>query len=206
MAAVRVGEEECMRRQLVAAATATAVTISAWPAIAVETNRADAMLRAVEDQMRVAAPLRADGELTVASPDGTQRSPVILVYRPGKNGTDLYLELKGDGGKALILADGAQAFRLSAGASKPEPFPPDAALADSEFAREDLEPFHVKLSGQPQISDENGTSMTVTLVPKPSQYSLEVFTFDTERKLPIKTLYYRDTVNNMVKMRRDSDY
>jgi len=195
-----------MCRWIAAALVAVSVTVAGLPATAIDTNRADAMLRAVENQMRVAAPLRADGELTVASPDGTQRTPIILVYRPGKTGTDVYVELKRDGSKALILSDGAQAFRLPAGGSKAESFPPDATLADSEFAREDLEPFHVKPGGQPQISDENGASMTVTLVPKPSQYSLQVFTFDTERKLPIKTLYYRDTVNNMVKMRRDNDY
>jgi len=193
-----------MRRGLLAVLAALAATVS--PAGAVDTNRAEAMLRAVEGQMRVAAPLRADGELVVTSPDGTQRTPIILIYRPGKNGTDVYVELKRDGSKALILADGAEAYRLASGASKAEPFPPDAALADSDFLREDLEPFHVRLGGQAQISDENGTSMTVMFVPKPSQYSLLVHTLDTDRKVPLKTLYYRDTVNNMVKMQRNNDY
>lgn len=196
-----------MYRWLVTAAlAATAMAALGLPAAAVETDRAETTLRAVAAEMRVAAPLRADGELTVASPEATQRTPVILLYRPGKNGTDLYIELKRDGSKALILSDGAQAFRLPTGAAKAEPFAPDAALADSEFTREDLEPFHVNVDGQAQISDENGNSITITLVPKPSQYSLEVFTFDTQRKLPLKTLYYRDTVNNMIKMRRDNDY
>lgn len=195
-----------MRRGLLVALVVTVATSLATPVAAVDTGGLDAMLRGVEDELRVTAPLRADGELTVASPDGTQHSPLILLYRPGKNGTDLYIELRRDGSKGLILSDGAQAFQLRAGAGKAEPFPPDGALADSEFLREDLEPFHVKNRGDARISDESATRLTVSLVPKPSQYSLLVLTLDTERKVPIKTLYYRDTLNNLVKMRRDDGY
>jgi Outer membrane lipoprotein-sorting protein len=166
----------------------------------------NALLKSVADEARVTTPLRADGDLTVSSPDGTHRHQVILLYRPGKSGSDLYIEARNDGTKVLILSDGAQAFLLKKGESKPQPFPPDATLLGSEFSREDLEPFHTSNIKDARISDENPPRMTVSIVSKPSQYVLEVATLDTERKVPLKTLYYRDTVNNLVKMERDQDY
>ncbi|HVN87956.1 MAG TPA: outer membrane lipoprotein-sorting protein [Candidatus Binatia bacterium] len=171
-----------------------------------DSNRADVIMRAAEDQIRIATALRGDGELTVESPENSVRSPVVVIYRPGKAGVDVYIELKRDGTKALILDNGERAFRLGAGASAAEPFGGDLAFAESEFTREDLQPFRAAEVTQAQISDESSARVTITYVPKPSQYSLKVVTVDAERKLPLKTLYYRDTTNNMVKMRRDNNY
>src|SRR5262249_28327370 len=53
----------------------------------------------------------------------------------------------------------------------------------------------------------SANELTVTLFPgKTSQYSLVVTTFDRDKKVPIKTLYYQDTLNNLVKMQRATDY
>jgi len=187
------------------AAVAT-LALVASPAVAGSGDELKSLLQGVEAQARVSSPLRADGELTVASPDETHHYPLALLYRPGANGNDLYLELGDGGGKALILGDGAKAFRLDAGATQPSSFPPDAALVSSEFAREDLESFRVADFRDARISDDNPQRMTVSLVPKHSQYVLLVMTIDKQRKVPLKVLYYRDTVNNLVKMQRDEDY
>ncbi len=191
-------------RSWVIGATAIA-TLVACRAAAQDTGRLPTLLRAVEEETRVTSPLRADGELTVASPEETHRFPAILLYRPGNAGTDLYIELGNDGGKALILNDGAQAFRLAKGATQAQPFPADAALVDSEFAREDLQPLRTANFADTRISDEGAGRMTVSIAPKASPYCLLVVTIDTERKIPLKIMYYQQTPNNLVKMQRNSD-
>jgi hypothetical protein len=193
-----------MRSWMVVAMVAPALIASR--AVAESGDELKSLLQAVEAETRVSSPLRADGELTVASPDETHNYPIALLYRPGTDDNDLYLELGNGGGKALILTNGAKAFRLDAGAKEAAPFPPDAPLVSSEFAREDLESFRVADFRDARISDDSPRRMTVSLVPKRSQYILLVMTIDKERKVPLKVLYYRDTVNNLVKMQRDEDY
>ncbi|MBI4514742.1 MAG: outer membrane lipoprotein-sorting protein [Deltaproteobacteria bacterium] len=169
-------------------------------------DRVAALLRAVEAAVQPATALRADGELTVASPEQTLSYPLILLSRPGRHASELYFELGHNGGKALVLEGGARSLRLAAGASRPEPFPADAAWAGSEFSREDLQPFRAAAFGDVRISDESATRITLALVPKASQYCLLVMTIDLERKVPLKILYYRGTLNNLVKMQRDGDH
>ena len=47
---------------------------------------------------------------------------------------------------------------------------------------------------------------TVSFDPRDSQYSLEVITFDGEKRVPIKVMSYKDTLNNLLKMRRESGH
>lgn len=160
-------------------------------------------LRGVETANAIAMPLRGDGNLDVVSPEATQHYPLALILRPP---ADLYVDLQ-NGMKALVPATGDAAYLLKPGATKADTFPPDAALAGSDFTREDLEPFRLAHYQDWRISDESAGEVTVTLFPQAaSQYTLVVITFDAEKRLPLKTLYYRDTLSNLVKMRRDSDY
>src|ERR1700687_3479294 len=162
-------------------------------------------LRSVEAATQVTAPLRGDGQFEVQTAEGTRRDQVAVIVRPP---VDTYIELRQQGIKALLPGDGGAAYRYKVGAAKAEVFPLDATFADSDFAREDLEPFRLSRYSGWRISDETGAEIIVTLFPiaKASQYSLVVTTFDREKKVPLKTLYYRDTLNHLVKMRRDSDY
>jgi hypothetical protein len=160
-------------------------------------------LHSVEQATQVAAPLRGDGEFEVTSVNGTRRDQVAVIVRPP---ADTYIDLRQEGVKALIPGSGDQAHRLTKGAGKAEPFPADATFADSDFVREDLEPFRMARYKDAHISDETQSDVTVTLFPAKSQYSLQVITFDREKKVPVRILYYRDTLNNLVKMRRDEGH
>jgi len=160
-------------------------------------------LHSVEETAQLAGALRGDGEFTVTGSSGTRRDQVVMLLRPV---ADSYIELHQEGTKALLTGSGDQAYRFTNGAAKAEPFPPDAAFADSDFTREDLEPFRTERYKGARISDETGAEVTVTLFPGTSQYSLVVATFDREKKVPVKILYYRDTLNNLVKMRQDSGH
>jgi len=157
-------------------------------------------LHSAEETAQLAAALRADGELEVISASGPRRDQVAILLRPV---AETYIELHTEGTKALLTDRLDQAYLLTKGASKAVPFAQDAPFADSDFTREDLEPFRTARYKDGRISDETGAEVTVTLFPGTSQYSLVVITFDREKKVPVKVLYYKDTLNNLVKMRRD---
>jgi hypothetical protein len=164
-------------------------------------------LRDCEAATHVNAPLRGDGQLEVttlggAPPSSTTRSAAVVIVRPL---ADVYMELREPGFKAVLLSQG-KAYRVAAGAANAEAFAADALLGESNFTREDLQPFQVARYKGWRISDENANEVTVMLFPTSPPYSLVVITFDREKRVPLKTLYYRDTVNNLVKMRRDNNY
>lgn len=158
-------------------------------------------LRGAEEAAQTTVALRGDGQVEVASPEATRRDQVALVVRPP---ADTFIELQQEAIKAVLL--GNEAFRVKAGETKPEKFPLDGSLDDSDFTREDLEPFRLSHYRDARISDDSSTEVMVTLFPKDSQYSLVVITFDRQKKVPLKIQYYRDTVSNLVKMQRDGDY
>jgi len=159
-------------------------------------------LRTVEETTAVPSPLRADGQIEVVTAEGTKRAAVALIVRPP---ADSYIELQQTGPKAILLGQ-EQAYLLKDSSGKAVEFAADASFADSDFTREDLEPFRLARYSAWRISDETGNEVTVTLYPKTSQYSLVVTTFDREKNVPLKTLYYRETLNNLEKMRRDNAY
>jgi len=168
-----------------------------------DTENLQQFLHRAEEATAVPVPLRADGELTVTTPDGSRRTAVAMIIRPT---ADTYIELKDPPTKAVLLGDKDQAYVVEKDAAKAADMALSATFADSDFTREDLEPFRLARYKDWRISDESSGEITVTLFPKTSQYSLVVITFDREKAMPLKTLYYKDTLNNLVKMRRDGDY
>ena len=186
----------------------TTVLATLLLAVTVSTARADMeslkeFLHSAEETAQLSAALRADGDFAVTSATGMRHDQVVILLRPV---ADTYIELRQEGTKALITGSGEQAYVLKRGASKAEPFAADATFADSDFTREDLEPFHMARYKDGRISDETGAEITVTLFPGTSEYSLVVVTFDREKKVPVKVLYYKDTLSNLVKMRQDSGH
>jgi len=167
-----------------------------------EVANLEQFLRDCEAAAHVVVPLRGDGTLEVAGPNGTTRRPAVVIVRPPH---DLYVELRDPTLKAVLPNQGA-AYQVTAGSAKATAFAPEAMLADSDFARVDLDPFQLSRYKGWRISDESGNEVTVMLFPAGPPYALEVITFDREKLLPVKTLYYRDTLNNLVKIRRDGNF
>lgn len=162
----------------------------------------NSFLPEMEDAAKPNVTLRGDGTLTTTNPDGTHRDQILIIHREGN---DLYIETK-DGTKAVLLQGGSNASIAMPQAKDASPFAPDAPLAGSEFTREDLQPFAAGRYKTPRIVDQGPQQVQVALFPLQSQYSMVVITFDREKKVPVKTMYYQQTLNNLVKMRRDSDH
>lgn len=148
------------------------------------------------------ATVRGDGELVTTSPDGTSRARVVVLQRPSG---DLYVEVQPPDAQALLLANGSALLSPRPGAA-PVAFANDAALAGSEFSREDLEPFDAGRYGSPTIVDRSPAQTTVSLDPHDSQYSLVVVTFDREKQVPVKVMSYKDTLSHLLRMRRENGH
>lgn len=163
----------------------------------------NSFLPEMEEVAKPNVTLRADGTLTTANPDGTHSDQILMVHREGN---DLLIELK-QGTKALLLKGGEEAYIAMAGVKEATRFAPDADFAGSELTREDLQPFVAsRYNKTPRIVDQTAQLVQVALFPLQSQYSMVVITFDREKKVPIKEMYYQKTLNNLVKMRRDSNH
>ncbi len=179
-----------------------------WMCLSCSAARADMdslqqFLRSVEEAMEVTVPLRGDGTIEVNSGATTRRDEVAVVLRPP---ADSYWERRQDGSKWLFLDGGEHAYRFTKGAATAEDFRADAAFADTDFTREDLQPFRAARYKGARVADDAASELTVILVPSDSEYSLLVITFDRQKQVPLKTLYYRETLNNVVKMRRDGSH
>jgi hypothetical protein len=160
-------------------------------------------LAAASAATRPTAPLRADGTLVTTSPDGEVRDQIAIVRRP--NG-DAYLELRTAGARALVLGNGTTAVLIPGKGKSREAFALDASFGGSEFTREDLRPFNLENYRSPTIVDRRDGEVTVSLTPRDSQYTLQVITFDTEKKVPLLAKNYKDTISNLVKMRRSRNF
>jgi hypothetical protein len=160
-------------------------------------------LAAASEASKPNAPIRGSGTLVTTSPDGTSTQQIVVAQRP--NG-DLVLAVQPPGARALLPAQGDAVLSPAAGTAA-APFALDASFAGSEFSREDLMPFTLSRFGSPTIVDRNGSETTVSLDPKkPTQYSLVVITFDRDKKAPVKVMVYKDTLSNLLRMRRDGDF
>jgi hypothetical protein len=154
------------------------------------------LLAGVAASARFAAPLRADVRIA-CTPACTAARAVFL-----GRGDDLYVEVK-DGPRALVrprevhVAEGGS-VRTAA---------PGRAVADTPILLEDLAVFTAAALRVPQISDDGPGGVVVMGAPaSASAYALLVHTIDRERRTIVKTQYYRDSVSNLVKRRRDGAF
>jgi hypothetical protein len=161
------------------------------------------LLPEMEQAARPAVPLRADGELAVTTPENTRREQIVMLQR--ENG-DLYIELRPAQLKYLILEGGKRAVAHTPGAKEAGALADGATLDGSDFTREDLRPFAVAQYHTPRIVDQSAGEVQIALFPQKSQYSMVVITFDRQKRVPIKHMYYQETLSNLVKMRRDQGH
>jgi hypothetical protein len=153
-----------------------------------------------------------DVKTLVATVERTARCPVPVHADVGSDRGPGFVLLAWHDVVRLELSDGtrvlarrAKAIAWSKGHLRrldPTARPPGLPLAV-----EDLVPFDADRLRMPQISDESPAGVVVTAAPsRRSSHVLLVFTIDPERAVITKTQFYRDTINNMVALRRDGDF
>jgi hypothetical protein len=114
----------------------------------------------------------------------------------------VYVEVK-DGPRALVRPGRT----LVAGNDPPAEAPLDARLADTGVLLWELAPFRADALAVPQISDDGPGGLVVTGAPAtPAPYVLLVYTIDRERRTIPRTQYYRGSIGNLARMRRNEGF
>lgn len=158
-------------------------------------ERLPELLQGVATNARFDAPARADVriECTGCKAGGAQ---VAIVGR----GEALYVEVK-DGMRALVrpgdvlVARDGKAVKADVG----------QALADTDVLLEDLAVFTPASLKTPQVSDDGPAGVVVTAAPAfPSSWVLVVHTIDADQHAIVRSLRYRDAVNNLAATQRNS--
>jgi hypothetical protein len=171
-------------------------------AAAAESQDLATFMKAADEAAAPAATARADGTIVSDTLEGKKEDQIVLLVRPNK---DVYIELHQSGVRALLKGDGSGAQIAEKGAA-PADFPQTEVFASSDFTGEDLLPFRASHYNSATIVYRDANQLAVQLNPLKSQYSLTLITFDPSKKAPIKALFYKDTLNNLLKMRLDGDH
>jgi hypothetical protein len=171
------------------------------------TSFADAvgeMMVAADAQTKLTTPLRGEGEAAIDGMQGKKQEKIVVVERPGGAGPDVYVELQTAKQRFLLLGSG-ETFAAKDG--KVAKAALDSPIDGTSFTVEDLFPFWSKRCGTMRVADTQSNQLTLTCEPPKgrSQYPLVVYKFDRDKAVPVQVLYYKDTLSNLVKMRRNSD-
>lgn len=154
------------------------------------------LLKAVAANARFDTPVRADVRLECTGCKASGAQVTLLGH-----GESLYVEVK-DGMRALVRPDevyvarGGKAAKADVGQT----------LADTDVLLEDLAVFTPAALKTPQVSDDGPAGVVVTAAPAfPSAWVLVVHTIDPEQHAIVRSLRYRDAVNNLAATQRNSN-
>jgi len=148
---------------------------------------------------------KVEAEVTIRESDGTTRK-AHLEIDPAGGGTTVF-EQADIGWKSqtpLAWQDGKAVVKTGAPSTK---IGIDDPLAASDLRGIDFFPFWKTDYTKAFTSDENTLEQTVSLFADPGRpYSLYVITFDKAKLMPRMIKFYRDSLNNLVRIRTDKDW
>jgi hypothetical protein len=153
------------------------------------------LLAVVAHDARFAMPTRADARITRGTVE--PETNAVLLGR----GHTLYVEAPAT---RALLHPGKIVVRQEGRVVRAKPGVP---LPGTDLLLEDLVPFSGHLLQVPQINDDGPAGVVVSGAPVgPSAYALLVLTIDREQAVVVRTQYYRDSISNLVRVRRDDAF
>ncbi len=189
------------KSRLTIALLAAAVAIFATKAPA---NISDltAFIQRAEKMAQLNRALRADVRVTRA--DGSHDTAVILAD-PGRGRA--FVAVESDGFRALSPLDWKPGTAIAKSGAARGAHGADDPLGALGLRAADLFPAWAHDYATAFISDETTQEKTVTIYGKKEfPYILFVVTFDKERLVPTLIKYYRERLNNLVRLRKDESY
>jgi hypothetical protein len=161
-------------------------------------------LAEVERACRFDAPAGADVRIRVKEQGGSKRSYEGTVVAAGDN---LYLELREPSLRVLARGTDSQVLLTTSGSGGgPRQVSGDDPIGSTTLVPNDFRPFRAAVQRNPQITSETKREMLVTGAPAgASPYVLLVYLLDRERRVPTRVQYYQGTINNLVRIRRDTE-
>jgi hypothetical protein len=173
-------------------------------ALATDGNGLRLLMLSAQDMNTPQTLLRADATIEVDAPQGKKSTAATMLFGPGKEAR-WYIQVRDPALRALVL--GSDRKVLERTGTITETVPIGAPVDALGFAYEDLSRFVVDDYKTWQITDESADKILVGMYPTvESAYVYRAYTFDKEKTVPTKVQFYARTLNNLAKLRVDSDH
>ena len=181
-----------------------ALVLSTTTARAIDSESLRLLLLGAQDMNTPQTVWRADVTIALETYKGPRTTQAIAFFVPGKEAR-WYFQLKEPALAALVLGTERTVMQRTDGTIKTVAI--GEPIADLGFAYEDLSRFVADDFKLWQITDENPDTVLAGGHPAvESAYVYRAYTFDKTRTIPLKVQFYAKTLNNLVKLRLDSDH
>jgi hypothetical protein len=148
---------------------------------------------------------KVEADVTIRESDGSEKK-AHLVIDPAGGGTAI-LDRADTGWKSETPLGWKEGKATASAGGSSSKITVDDTLAGSDLRGIDFFPFWKTDYSKAFTSDENTMEQTVSLyADKGRPYSLYVITFDKTKLMPRMIKYYKDTFNNLVRIRTDKDW
>ncbi|MCC6850043.1 MAG: outer membrane lipoprotein-sorting protein [Deltaproteobacteria bacterium] len=183
---------------------ALGVLVCATSARALDGASLRLLLLGAQDMNTPQTTMRADIAIALETYKGPRTTRAIAFFAPGKDAR-WYLQLKEPALEALVRGAERTVMVRSGGTIKTEAI--GAPIADFGISYEDLSRFVADDFKLWQIADESTDVVLAGGHPQvESAYVYRAYTFDKGRTIPLKVQFYAKTLNNLVKLRMDSNH
>ena len=173
-------------------------------ALALDSESLRLLLLGAQDNNTPQTTMRADITIALETHKGPRTTEAIAFFAPGKEAR-WYVQLKEPVLAALVLGSDRKVMQRSGGSIKTTSI--GEVIDDLGFSYEDLSRFVVDDFKLWQIADESTDVVLAGGHPQvESAYVYRAYTLDKGRSLPLKVQFYAKTLNNLVKLRTDSDH
>ena len=178
--------------------------LTASSARALDSDSLRLLLLGAQDMNTPQALMRADIAIALETYKGRRTTRAIAFFAPGKDAR-WYFQLEDPALAALVRGAERKVMQRSGGSIKTAAI--GEPIADLGISYEDLSRFIADDFKLWQIADESTDTVLAGGHPQvESAYVYRAYTFDKTRTIPLKVQFYAKTLNNMVKMRLDSDH
>lgn len=182
----------------------TAFMLTAAAARATDSDSLHLLLLGAQDMNTPQTVLRADIAISLETYKGPRTTQALAFFVPGKDAR-WYFQMKEPALAALVRGTERKVMQRTDGTIKTVAI--GEPIADLGISYEDLSRFIVDDFKLWQIADESPETVLAGGHPAvESAYVYRAYTFDKTRTIPLKIQFYAKTLNNLVKLRTDSDH
>lgn len=180
------------------------LTLAVGRADAIDSESLKLLLLGAQDMNTPQTTMRADIAIALETYKGPRKTEAIAFFAPGKDAR-WYIQFKEPAIAALVRGSERKVMLRTDGSIKTTAI--GEPIADLGISYEDLSRFIVEDFKLWQIADDTGDTVLAGGHPQvESSYVYRAYTFDKARTLPLKVQFYQKTLNNLVKLRTDSDH
>ena len=183
---------------------AALAALTAVPVRATDSESLRLLLLGAQDMNTPQTVMRADIAIALETYKGPRATEAVAFFAPGKEAR-WYFQLKDPPLAALVRGAERKVMQRTNGSVKTSSI--GEPLADLGISYEDLSRFIVEDFKLWQIADDTTDVVLAGAHPQvESAYVYRAYTLDKSRTITTKVQFYAKTLNNLVKLRTDSDH